>query len=117
MAANQAFLGLLLAQGHRQHNRGAMKLSVSYSYHAAGHKQRTGCNGKRKRTEFVPIREFDDGKLLSGGGGGKPLGSLRVGPEVRGGRGVTAAASWSEYFALRRPMLTVLLAAAEEKAA
>lgn len=30
------------------------------------HKVRTGCNGKRNQTQFVPITQFDDNILLSG---------------------------------------------------
>ncbi|GKV30976.1 hypothetical protein SLEP1_g39729 [Rubroshorea leprosula] len=30
------------------------------------HKQRTGCNGKRNMTKFVPLSEFDDNLLVSG---------------------------------------------------
>ncbi|PON59528.1 Zinc finger, HIT-type [Parasponia andersonii] len=29
------------------------------------HKQRTGCTGKRNRTQFVPLSNFDDNQLLS----------------------------------------------------
>uniref|UniRef100_A0A803PFQ4 Box C/D snoRNA protein 1 n=1 Tax=Cannabis sativa TaxID=3483 RepID=A0A803PFQ4_CANSA len=29
------------------------------------HKQRTGCTGKRSRTHFVPISQFDDNQLIS----------------------------------------------------
>ncbi|XP_062111173.1 uncharacterized protein LOC133822749 [Humulus lupulus] len=29
------------------------------------HKQRTGCTGKRNRTEFVPLSQFDDNQLIS----------------------------------------------------
>ncbi|KAM6571799.1 hypothetical protein CsatA_015879 [Cannabis sativa] len=29
------------------------------------HKQRTGCTGKRDRTQFVPISQFDDNQLIS----------------------------------------------------
>ncbi|GKV30960.1 hypothetical protein SLEP1_g39716 [Rubroshorea leprosula] len=29
------------------------------------HKQRTGCNGKRNMTKFVPLSEFDDNLLIS----------------------------------------------------
>ena len=30
------------------------------------HKAAVGCTGKRKRTDFVPLAEFDDERLLSG---------------------------------------------------
>jgi hypothetical protein len=30
------------------------------------HKNRTNCSGKRNRTAFVPISEFDDNVLISG---------------------------------------------------
>lgn len=30
------------------------------------HKERTGCMGKRNRTQFVPLSQFDDNQLLSG---------------------------------------------------
>lgn len=30
------------------------------------HKKRTGCTGKRKLTDFVPLSKFDDNLLLSG---------------------------------------------------
>jgi len=30
------------------------------------HKQRTGCTGKRKFTDVVPLSKFDDNLLLSG---------------------------------------------------
>lgn len=30
------------------------------------HKQATGCTGKRKRTDFVPLSEFNDDNLVSG---------------------------------------------------
>ncbi|CBI38921.3 unnamed protein product, partial [Vitis vinifera] len=29
------------------------------------HKQQTGCTGKRQRTQFVPLSQFDDNLLLS----------------------------------------------------